>query len=147
MTRSKLILAFAFSGFLFACGQAPNANAPVNNSPVAASTPQPANTRPVDVSAKGRDIYLTNCAVCHKETGRGGKMEIEGKSISPDDLTSDKIKGFSDEKIYGYIHNGIEDEGMPAFKDKLSEAKIREVVRFLRTDIQKMPPAAESTRR
>jgi mono/diheme cytochrome c family protein len=29
---------------------------------------------------------------------------------------------------------------MPAFKDKLSEAEIREVVRFVRIEIQKMAP-------
>lgn len=88
--------------------------------------------------AQGRKLYMDNCAVCHKEDGTGGKIEIEGTSIDPDDLTTDKIKAFSDEKIYGYIYRGIEDEGMPAFKDKLSEAEIREVVRYLRSDIQKM---------
>ena len=89
--------------------------------------------------AQGRKLYTDNCAGCHKEDGRGGKIEIEGKSIDPDDLTSEKIKSFSDEKIYGYVYRGIEDEGMPAFKDKLSEAEIREVVRYVRSEIQKMP--------
>ena len=72
-------------------------------------------------------------------------MTIEGKTINPDDLTSEKIKKFSDEKISGYIVNGVVDEGMPAFKDKLTEAQIREIVAFVRTDIQKMPaPTAPS---
>ncbi len=65
-------------------------------------------------------------------------MTIEGKTINPDDLTSEKIKKFSDEKISGYIMNGVVDEGMPAFKDKLSEAQIREVVQFIRKDFHKM---------
>ncbi len=87
---------------------------------------------------------MDNCAACHKEDGTGGKIEIEGKSISPDDLTSAKIKAFDDKKITSYIYKGIEDEGMPAFKDKLSEAEIREVVRYVRADIQKMPPSVET---
>ena len=65
-------------------------------------------------------------------------MTIEGKTINPDDLTSDKIKKFTDEKISGYIMNGVVDEGMPAFKDKLSEAQIRDVVHYVRRGIQKV---------
>ena len=89
--------------------------------------------------AQGRNIYMSNCAACHKEDGRGGKIEIEGKSIDPDDLTANKFKSMPDDKIYGYIHKGIPDEGMPAFKDKLSEAEIREVVRYIRSEIQQIP--------
>lgn len=96
-----------------------------------------------DQLAAGRKIYTDNCAACHKEDGTGGKMEFDGKSISPDDLTAEKIKAFSDDKITGYIYKGIEDEGMPAFKDKLSEAEIREVVRYVRAGIQKMPPTVD----
>jgi mono/diheme cytochrome c family protein len=36
--------------------------------------------------------------------------------------------------------NGIPDEGMPAMKGKLSEAEMREIVRYVRTAIQKVPP-------
>lgn len=64
-------------------------------------------------------------------------MTIEGKTLNVDDLTSDKIKKFSDEKISGYIINGVPDEGMPAFKDDLTEAQIREVVLYVRRGIQK----------
>jgi len=125
-----------------ACGQSPGSNTAQtsNVTPTAASTPQqPVNTQ-ADLMAQGRKIYMDNCAACHKENGTGGKVTIEGKTINPDDLTSEKIKNFADDKIYRYILNGIEDEGMPAFKDKLSEAEIREVVRFVRIEIQKMAP-------
>ncbi|MEK7856692.1 MAG: cytochrome c [Acidobacteriota bacterium] len=114
-------------------------NAAPSNATITVMTPDPNATPPPETLATGKKLYQTNCAACHKEDGTGGKMEIEGKSINPDDLTSAKIKAFPDDKIYGYIYKGIEDEGMPAFKDKLSEAEIREVVRYLRADIQKMP--------
>ena len=113
----------------------------VNTSPP--QTPLPAAT--VDELASGRKIFSTNCANCHKDTGTGGEVVIEGKKLNPDDLTSAKIKGFSDDKILRYIMNGVEDEGMPAFKDKLSEGEMRDVVKFIRVELQKMPPPSPTS--
>ena len=84
----------------------------------------------------GQKLYMDNCAACHKENGTGGRVEIDGKVLKPDDLTSAKIKSFPDEKIARYIRDGVEDEGMPAFKEKLKENEIAAVVRFLRTGVQ-----------
>lgn len=138
MKKLKLVVLFGTSLLAIACG-----NAPTNTTSANKSTPAPAPTAtvaatPVDELAGGRELYKQNCAICHKEEGTGGKMTIEGKTINPDDLTSDKIKKFTDEKIAGYIMNGVVDEGMPAFKDKLSEAQIREVVSYVRRGIQKV---------
>lgn len=146
MKFTNLLIVFAAVFLSAACGdEVPSPNAATNNNAVkSAATPQAAT--PVDTLARGREIYLANCAACHKEDGTGGKIVIEGKSINPDDLTSAKIKGFSDDKITGYIFNGVEDEGMPAFKDKLSEAEIREVVRYVRGGIQKLPLTDPSPR-
>ncbi len=120
------------------CSQ-PTSNQNTVNVPIAIVTPDPNATPPPETLAAGKELYMSNCAACHREDGKGGRIEIEGKSIKPDDLTSEKIKGFADDKLYGYIYNGIEDEGMPSFKDDLSEAEIREVVRFVRVEIQKVP--------
>lgn len=145
MTVYRTILVLAVSGFLYACSQEPNTNKTQTNSATPPAT-APSTAPTADLMAQGRKLYSDNCAACHKEDGKGGKITIEGKSINPDDLTSAKIKAFTDDKIYGYIHNGIEDEGMPAFKDNLSEAEIREVVRYVRAELQKVP-SAEPTKR
>jgi mono/diheme cytochrome c family protein len=146
MKNLKLFLVGTCILAAWGCGT----TAPVNNTattnanaarPNAATSPA---ATPVVELAMGRELYKQNCAVCHKEDGTGGKITIEGKSIEPDDLTSEKIKKFSDEKISGYIVNGVVDEGMPAFKDKLTEAQIKEVVAHVRKEIQKMPAAAAS---
>lgn len=107
----------------------------VNTSPP--QTPLPAAT--INELASGRKIFSSNCANCHKENGTGGEVIIEGKKLNPENLTSAKIKGFPDEKILRYIMNGVEDEGMPSFKDKLSEGEMRDVVKFIRAELQKMP--------
>ena len=144
----KLIVIFltlVFVSFvLAACGEASKPTNTVANKPsntnLTAATPLPSAT--IDELASGRKVYEINCANCHKADGTGGPVEIEGKKINPDNLTSDKIKKFTDEKIIGYIMNGVEDEGMPAFKDKLSEGEMRDVVRFIRADIQKLETSA-----
>ena len=141
MKYAKLSIVFAAAFLLWACAETPSPNtAQNNNAGKPAASPQMEVTPMADQLATGRKLYTDNCAACHKEDGTGGKIEIEGKSISPDDLTAEKIRAFADDKITGYIYKGIEDEGMPAFKDKLSEAEIREVVRYVRAGIQKMPP-------
>lgn len=138
MKKLKLAMIFGSTLLAIGCGNAPtNTTSATNSIPVPTTTATPAAT-PVDELAAGRELYKQNCTICHKEDGAGGKMTIEGKTISPDDLTSDKIKKFSDEKIAGYITNGVIDEGMPAFKDKLSEAQIRELVSYVRQGIQKV---------
>ena len=134
----SIIVVTAFA-FFCGCGQAPGTNNAQDSNPTPGGF-SPSPPAPVDLMAQGRKLYADNCAACHKQDGKGGKVTIEGKTINPDDRTSEKIKNFTDEKIYGYIFKGIEDEGMPAFKDKLSEAEIREVVKFLRAEIQKMHP-------
>ncbi|HMQ04512.1 MAG TPA: cytochrome c [Pyrinomonadaceae bacterium] len=132
--------------FVISCGDQPNANISTsssNDSGVPTAAPSP------DLMATGRKLYTDNCAICHKEDGTGGRIEIDGASITPDDLTSKKIREMDDARIYRYVFEGIVDEGMPAFKDKLSEAEIREVVRYLRIELQQRPepgsPAAANS--
>lgn len=147
MKYGKLLIAISIVSFGSACGSGAGTNVASNQQNVPTATATPART-PEDALAMGRKLFKQNCAACHKEDGTGGKVTIEGKTINPDDLTSDKIKKFDDDKITGYIYNGVEDEGMPAFKGKLSEAQIREIVRFVRVDLQKMPePTAKQSPR
>jgi mono/diheme cytochrome c family protein len=70
---------------------------------------------------------------CHKDSGKGGKVTVDGRTMDPDDITTAKMKAKSDEKLFGYIHDGIEDEGMPAFKDKMTKDEITAVVQHVRT--------------
>ena len=71
--------------------------------------------------------------ICHKENGKGGKVTVEGKSIDPDDITTDKMKAKADDKFVGYINEGFPDDGMPAFKDKLKPEEVKAIVKHLRT--------------
>jgi quinohemoprotein ethanol dehydrogenase len=136
--------AFAGSALIFACG----GNAGVNNAANVAHVNRPVQSSPaatVDDLATGRDLYNKHCAQCHKESGEGGPVVVDGRKMKPDNLTDERRKKLSDEKILGFMVEGIEDEGMPSFKDKMSEAEMREVLRYVREVIQKRSPAAQST--
>ncbi len=74
------------------------------------------------------EIYKTSCAKCHGGQGEG----VEGKGIS-------FLKGHAldhpEEDFIKQVTFGEEGE-MPAFKDKLSEAEIKAVVKYVRDELQ-----------
>ncbi|CAN5546930.1 hypothetical protein BH10ACI1_BH10ACI1_22590 [soil metagenome] len=129
----------AFALFIFACNQAANTNNTTNNAANnnknVAQTNLPATT-PNDELALGKTAYKENCAKCHKDDGTGGKITIEGKTINPDNLTTDKQKNKSDEKYVEFIENGFPEDGMPAFKGRLTDAQIKQIIKYVRTEFQ-----------
>jgi mono/diheme cytochrome c family protein len=86
-----------------------------------------------DLESPFADLYKENCMICHKDTGKGGKITLEGKSINPIDLTSARVKARSDDKLLGEIKEGVPDEGMPSFNGKLSDDEIKAIVSHIRT--------------
>jgi mono/diheme cytochrome c family protein len=147
----KLFLLFtAVVLFVLACTETENtrttpangANAIANNANAAAndinSIPNTSGptASPTDLAVV-RKMFSESCASCHKEDGTGGEAIIEGKKIKAEDLTSESIKKDSDKELFENISEGIPGEGMPAFKDKLTEQQIRDLIRFIRTELQK----------
>ena len=140
MIKTKLVLVIVGSAlFVYACSQNPAANTPATNvdkKTVANSQPNSQPAAQTDELAAGRALYKKDCAACHRNDGTGGKITIDGKEINPENLTADKFKNRPDEKLIGYITDG-NDEGMPAFKDKLKPEEIKEVVKYIRGELQK----------
>ncbi|MBK7393461.1 MAG: c-type cytochrome [Chloracidobacterium sp.] len=132
MKYLKLALIAATAAiFIAACGQA--ANTPVVNNTAPKANQNAATPAPVAEVASGQELYAKNCMICHKDTGKGGKVTIEGKSIDPDDITTAKMKEKADEKFVGYINDGFPDDGMPAFKDKLTADQVKAIIKHIRT--------------
>ena len=131
----------AFALFITACSEAAkNTNNTANNMVVVTNSNVNAITKPTavfDELASAREIYTTSCSNCHKDDGTGGKVEIEGKIINAENLTTDKMKKMADAKYINYIEKGIPDEGMPAFKGKLTDQQIKDVVNYIRKELQK----------
>ena len=133
MTIVKISALVIFAFFVFiACAEAPK-NVATNTKPAATAAPTATPGGVAQITSVGPDkLFADNCAACHKESGKGGKITVDGKTIKPDDLTSAKMAAKTDEQLYNYISNGIPDEGMPAFKGKLVEPEIRNLVIHLR---------------
>ena len=101
-----LAIIFAASLLAIACEQSstPNvSNTIANTNKLVAKMPVPTPTTQADEMAVGKNLYSVNCAVCHKESGKGGKVTVEGRTIEPDDITTAKMAAKSDEKLFQYI--------------------------------------------
>lgn len=88
----------------------------------------------------GKTMYKNHCAKCHNEKGTGGKVVIEGKTLEPADLTSEKVRKMSEEDMTRRVSEGVEDKGMPSFREKLHPEAIVLIVRYVRYELQNMPP-------
>ena len=113
-------------------------NANAANKPVVAANTNSQPSAPTDELAAARKNYAESCVKCHKEGGIGGTSDIDGKKIKAPNFTSARmIKDDDDASWIESIQEGIPDEGMPAYKDKLSEQEIKDLVKLIRKDFQK----------
>ena len=126
-----LALCAAIAMILVACGDATRTtNSPA---PSAAQTPAPATSTPDELAA-ARTNFQKTCVACHGETGEGGLVTVEGKKLKVPSFKSAHAAKEPDSEFIKQIHEG--GDGMPAFKDKLSEQEIADLVRFVRKEFQ-----------
>ncbi|NNF87515.1 MAG: cytochrome c [Acidimicrobiia bacterium] len=72
----------------------------------------------------GSAIYAADCAACHGD-------ELQGV-VGPALGSTGQTDGYSDAELLGIIMNGR--DGMPSFAAQLSEADIRAVIAFIRSN-------------
>ena len=79
--------------------------------------------------ADGAATFKAKCAMCHGADGSGSSSM--GKSMGLKDLGSADVQSMSDADLAALISNG---KGkMPAYKGKLSDSDIADVVKYIRT--------------
>ena len=86
----------------------------------------------------GRQLYVTHCAVCHGDTGRGDGASAAGLATKPADLTDGRLmNGLPDAFLVNIILRGGPAEGlsptMPPFGTYLGESHARDIAAYLRT--------------
>ena len=80
----------------------------------------------------GKKVYARHCASCHGPNGKGdGGMALSGGT--PSDLTDDHWDyGSTDGEIFVAIKEGVSAD-MLAYKEKLNDKQMWQVVHFLRS--------------
>ena len=105
---------------------------PTNTSTPTGAAPAPSAS--VDELANARANYAKNCEACHGPKGEGGLVKVDNKRIKVASLKAEHAIKQTDEKLMKTITAG--EEEMPAFKDKMKQEEIAEMVRFIRKNFQ-----------
>lgn len=118
--------------------------------------------------ARGRQLFIKNCAQCHGATGRGDGENVEaymvdeqtrqrfpepglfddwGNPISPRDLTSGIYRGGRRPvDLYRRVYEGINGTPMAPFKGKIPDAEIWDVVNYVfHLPFEEQQPATPSS--
>ena len=81
--------------------------------------------------ARGKALFLTNCAPCHGESGLGNGPVAHLLKDQPKNLVTGQSKDLPDGYLYGVIRNGI--LLMPSYADAMSSSERWQVVLFVRS--------------
>lgn len=90
---------------------------------------EPQNAESIET---GKKLYQRHCAACHGPNGKGdGGLALSGGE--PSDLTDDAWDyGSTDGEIFVVIRDGVSAD-MLAYKEKLTEKQIWQVVNYIRS--------------
>src|SRR5215213_1806469 len=90
----------------------------------------------------GERLYQANCATCHGASGWGDGPASAGLNPRPADFSEHMIPGkHTDGQTYLWINDGYPGTAMPAWRGRLSETEIWQLVSYLRTFGQGVQPA------
>lgn len=86
------------------------------------------STPPVRAADDAASLYKAKCASCHAPDGSGSSPT--GKTLKVPDLRSDEVQKKTDAQLIEITAAG---KGkMPAYKDKLTNAQIKDLVAYTR---------------
>ncbi len=89
--------------------------------------------------AQGAEVFATNCASCHGETGKGDGPAAAGLSPPPADLKQ-HIPLHSEGQTFLFVSDGLPGSAMPAWSDQLTEEQMWDVVNYLRAEFLETSP-------
>ena len=122
-----------------ACSKQANTNTNAKASPAVTATPDP--------FAVVRGTFAKNCQGCHQPDGKGGPVKLDdGTKLRVPSLREGHALRHPDSDFEKQIREG--GDGMPAFKDKLNQQQIDELIKFIRSEFQGgiTPPAEKAAK-
>ncbi|WP_447976885.1 c-type cytochrome [Candidatus Nitrospira bockiana] len=80
----------------------------------------------------GHLVYRLHCARCHGATGLGDGPQAKDLKVRPTNFQSPAFQTKSDDQVLRSIEFGEVDSPMHAWRDRLTDEEIREVLSYLR---------------
>ena len=79
----------------------------------------------------GRQLYVSHCAACHGDTGKGDGRAACDFTTRPADLTDDATAGATDRELLRHLSHPP--KPMPSYDTLLNDTERHEIVRYLRS--------------
>ncbi|MBH0198302.1 MAG: cytochrome c [Nitrospira sp.] len=79
----------------------------------------------------GKNLFEKHCILCHGSRGRGDGLEIAGANVA--DLSSAETQRKLNVDLLRTIHDGRPGKVMPAWKSRLSDKQLQDVLAYVRT--------------
>ena len=83
----------------------------------------------VSFAQSGEATYKAKCQMCHGEKGLADSGAGKAMKVKP--ATDPDVKKLSEAQMIDAVHDGM--GKMQAYKDKLTDAQIKEAVQYFRT--------------
>jgi mono/diheme cytochrome c family protein len=97
--------------------------------------PTPTAAATADAFAAARGTYAKDCQECHGVDGAGGRVKLDdGTRLRVPSLREGHALRHPNSEFVKQIMQG--GDGMPAFKGKLSQAQIDDLIRFIRKEFE-----------
>jgi cytochrome c6 len=82
--------------------------------------------------SSGEALYKAKCQMCHGEKGLADSGAGKAMKVKP--ATDPDVKKLSEAQMIDAVHNGM--GKMQAYKDKLTDAQIKDAVEYFRTFVK-----------
>lgn len=79
---------------------------------------------------RGQERFNIYCATCHDRTGSGRGMVVQRGFPPPVDLSSERVRGFSDGQIFDTLSTGV--RNMPSYAAQIPEQDRWAIVSWVR---------------
>jgi thiosulfate dehydrogenase len=116
------------------------------NATIAREEPQPPYPyAPTDADvARGAELYVQNCAVCHGTANSTPNAIARGLGVRPPQFNKNDVMDDPEGTTYWKIEHGIRFTGMPAYHPALDEKSIWQIAYFLKRTPDHLPAAAQA---